>query len=110
MDEQIEIFVDMIISKIKAFADLDPEVKNQVKEDFINQIEDQINYRIICKIPEDKLKHFECLCDTGLSSEINAFISIYVPDLDGLIQEELQWFWKNNFPESSSASNDKNVM
>ncbi len=84
-------FVDEIV-KEKDFKDLDPEVREEVKKDLIDEAERRLSVAIVGWLPPDDLPAYGDVLDTDDEAKIQSFISERIPDLAERMAQELLAF------------------
>ena len=89
--DSLDQFVDHLIVD-KGLVDLDPEIREQVKSDLSERLDDRINALIVEKLPSEKLDGFNKILDSGSEREIQEFCRQNIFDLDQLIAVELMNF------------------
>ena len=88
MYKELEKFTDKLIEE-KKYDNLDLKVKEQIKKDLFERLDDRINAVILEKMPPEKLEEFEKLIDSAKDEEIQKFCLKNIPDLDQIIALEL---------------------
>lgn len=73
----------------KNLSNVDDEIKEQMKKDLVERLEDRINVIILERMPPEKLEEFEVVVDEADSEEINRFCVANIPDLDQIVAAEL---------------------
>ena len=90
-DPNIKVFVENLVAE-KNFTDVEEEVMAQITKDLTDRVEEIINAAILAAIPAEKLEDFDKLLHTGTRQEIAAFCETNVPNLQGVVTEELRAF------------------
>lgn len=89
--EEISRFADKLIED-KNFGNLNPEIREQIKDDLTERIEDKINLAILDNMSPEKLEEFNLLLDQGDMLEVQEFCRVNVPDMENVIARELVRF------------------
>src|SRR5947207_1123304 len=86
--QHISEFASKLIHE-KGLDDLDPEIKEQAKNDLSSRIEDHINAAILSKLHKQQLMEFESILNASNQTQIQEFLKKSIPDMDNLIAQTL---------------------
>ncbi|MCL5783866.1 MAG: DUF5663 domain-containing protein [Patescibacteria group bacterium] len=85
-------YVEKLIEE-KGFPDLTPEVKEEIKNDLLNRIDDFVSARIIAKLSDQDVATFEEMLKNQKSQEeIQQFITGHIDDFPGFLTNTLLEF------------------
>ncbi|MFA4826684.1 MAG: DUF5663 domain-containing protein [Candidatus Shapirobacteria bacterium] len=87
----LEEFAEKLLVE-KGVGEMDAEIRQQMKKDLVDRLEDRINATILEKMPPEKLEEFEKLVDAPSQEEMTKFCAENIPDLDQMIAAELVSF------------------
>lgn len=88
----LDAFIDRLLTE-KQFANLDAEVREQLKKDLTMRAEDFINVALISSLSEADQTTFETMMDENKSAEeLQAFLAAHVPDMNQVVAGALLKF------------------
>lgn len=91
-NKSIEAFVDKLIEE-KGFVDLLPEVRDQLKKDILQRLDDFITARIIAALSDQDIVIFENMLKEGKpQEEIQQFTSTHIADFADFLTNVLLEF------------------
>lgn len=93
-NKELESYLNRLMEE-KDLNKVDVAVKEQIKEDLAERVENKIYASIISRLPEERLADFEKLLDGGASeTEIQEFLKNQIGDLPNFIASALLDFRK----------------
>lgn len=84
-------FVERLIME-KDFENIDSEVREQIRQDLLERVEERINATILENMPTEKLEEFNALLNSANSDEIQSYCQKNISKLDEIIAESLVQF------------------
>lgn len=87
--KDIDGFVDWVLDQKPAMKDLEPDIRNQIKSDFVDLLGDQINAEILARMPEDKLDEFDTILSSKDGVAAQAFCQEHVPGMSEIVAQVL---------------------
>lgn len=92
-DNYIEIFIDNMMKEIKWGQEIEPEVYQQIKEDYIDRIEDKIYWDLIHALSTEKAEEFSLMLDEDPSVEdVQSFYAKNIDNVDEIVLNALLGF------------------
>jgi hypothetical protein len=93
MDSQaLNQYIDQLIQE-KQFPDLTDEIREEIKKDLLNRLNDFINARLIAALSDEDVLIFENMLKEGSpEEEVQQFFQEKIPDLTGLLTQTLLEF------------------
>jgi hypothetical protein len=85
-------YVDWILDQKPNLQNVDAEVKEQLRHDFVGRLEDQINAAIVAEMSEAQIGEFERVLDTQNPEAIQAYCTKAVPNTADIVAEVLLRF------------------
>jgi len=89
--QDINAFVERLVEE-KGIRNVDPEVREQIKKDLTDRVEDRVNAVILEKMPPAKLEEFSTIVDRGSEADAESFCAANIPNLDQHIAVALLQF------------------
>ncbi len=90
--QSLKDFVDQLIEK-KAFKDVEPEVKEQLRIDLEERLQDFLLKELLNEMSDPDLASFEQLIDSGANDdEVQKFISEHVENSESVLTAALVKF------------------
>ncbi len=81
----LDEFVDCLLSKDCALDDIDPEVRQQLKVDYVQHLNGEIIRALLSALPESKLIEFERLVETSTDTQLQGWLEQHVPNTKEII-------------------------
>ncbi len=76
----------------KDLSDVDDDVKEQMKRDLYDRVEDRINAAMVANLPADKVAGFNEVLDKGNEEAVQAYCASAIPNLAEVVAQELLSF------------------
>jgi hypothetical protein len=81
----IDEYVRWVLSEDSSLDNVDPEVKKQLEDDYVQALDDQITAALVTALPEDQLDVVEKLLEHAPMPEVQDWIEAQIPDSKEII-------------------------
>ena len=92
-DEILNVFAEGLLME-KGLGEMEPEIKDELREDLVQRLTAQINQAVINALPEEKMRELNTLLESGEASgeKINQIVASAGIDTDTIVSEAMQTF------------------
>lgn len=84
----LESFADKLLQE-KKLENISAEVREQMREDLVDRLEERVNLALVQFMPPEKLDEFEQLVSSKNLEDIAKFCAENIPNLEQIIASEL---------------------
>ncbi len=90
--KDLDEYVGWVLSQKPGLKDVEPDVLDQLKNNFISSLEDQINAAVLASMNEQQVDELEKLLDTSDPAAVKNFTQTAVPQTSEIVAEILLKF------------------
>lgn len=87
----LEGFAEKLLEE-KKLTSLDHEIREQLRRDLTDRLEDAVNAALLEKLPPERAPELDTVLNSGSESEAQEFFKTHVPDADEVIASALLRF------------------